>query len=89
MYCGHPQGKSKILGYILYIKKQDTLFSKFKVLYILCNKHVGLRFYFLWPCGPTRSRASSFLRFLDHTQRHTTLGRNPLDDDQLVAEIST
>ena len=24
-------------------------------------------FYFLWRCGPTRARASSFLRFLDHT----------------------
>ena len=24
-------------------------------------------------------RASSFTRFLDHTQRHTTLGRLPLD----------
>ena len=33
--------------------------------------------FFLWRCGPTRAMAS-FLRFLDHTQRRTTVGRTPL-----------
>ena len=33
----------------------------------------------LWRCGPTRAKASSFLRFLDHTQRRTTVGRTPVD----------
>jgi len=37
-------------------------------------------FCFLWRCGPTRAMASSFLRFLDHTQRRITVGRTPLDD---------
>jgi len=37
-------------------------------------------FCFLWSCGPTRAMASSFLRFLDHTQRRTTVGRTPLDE---------
>jgi hypothetical protein len=32
-----------------------------------------------WLCGLTRTMASSFLRFLDHTQRRTTVGRTPLD----------
>ena len=41
---------------------------------------------FLWRCGPMRAMASSFLRFLGHTQRRTTVGRTPLDGDQLVAE---
>jgi len=36
--------------------------------------------FFLWRCGPTRIMASSFLRFLDHTQRRTTFGRTPLDE---------
>jgi len=36
-------------------------------------------FIFPWCCDPTRARASSFLRFLDHTQRRTTFGRTPLD----------
>jgi len=35
--------------------------------------------FFLWRCSPTWARASSFLRFLDHTQRRTTVGRIPLD----------
>ena len=37
-------------------------------------------FFFLWQCGPTRAMASSFFRFLDHTQRRITLGKAPLDE---------
>ena len=37
-------------------------------------------FFFLWRCGPTRAMASSFLRFLDHTQRRITDCRTPLDE---------
>ena len=33
-----------------------------------------------WRCGPTRAMDSSFLRFLDHTQRRITVGRTPLDE---------
>jgi len=34
-----------------------------------------------WHCSPARAMASSFLmRFLDHTQRRTTIGTNPLDE---------
>ena len=36
--------------------------------------------FFLWRSGPTRAMASSFLRFLDHTQRCVTVGRTPLDE---------
>ena len=36
--------------------------------------------FFPWRCGPTRSMASSFLRFLDHTQPRITLGTTPLDE---------
>ena len=35
--------------------------------------------FFLWLCVQTRAMASSFLRFLDHTQRRITVGRIPLD----------
>ena len=34
----------------------------------------------LWRWHPTRVMTSSFLRFLDHTQRPTTVGRTPLDE---------
>ena len=37
-------------------------------------------FFFLWCCGPTRAMAFSFLKFLDHTQRPTTVGTTPLDE---------
>ena len=37
-------------------------------------------FFFLRPCDPTRVMASSFLMFLDHTQRPATVGRTPLDE---------
>ena len=37
-------------------------------------------FFFLWRCGPTWAMASSFMRFLDHTQRRITVGRTPLDE---------
>ena len=34
----------------------------------------------LWRCDPTRVMASSFLRFLDYTQRRTIVGRTSLDE---------
>ena len=37
-------------------------------------------FSFLWRFGPSLSTVSSFLRFLDHTQRCATVGRTPLDE---------
>jgi len=36
--------------------------------------------FFLWRCDPTRVMASSFLRFLDHTQRRTKVCSTPLDE---------
>ena len=48
------------------------------IYYLYCCLFVC--FCFLWRCGPTRAMASSFLRFLDHTQRRTTVGRTPLDE---------
>jgi len=30
--------------------------------------------------APERDRASSFLRFIDHTQRRSAVGRTPLDE---------
>jgi hypothetical protein len=33
-----------------------------------------------WRWAPTRTMASKFLRFLDHTQRRTAVGGTPLDE---------
>ena len=45
-----------------------------------CILHSIAFFFLLWRCDPTRVMASSFLRFLDHTQRRTTVGRTPVDE---------
>jgi len=37
-------------------------------------------FLFIWCDSPQLARSSSFTRFLDHTQRCTTIGRTPLDE---------
>jgi hypothetical protein len=37
-------------------------------------------FYLLWLCSLARSMASSFSRFLYHTQRRATVGRTPVDE---------
>ena len=43
----------------------------FSVSYAIC---------FLWRWCPTRAMTSSFLRFLDHTQRSITVSSTPLDE---------
>ena len=43
-----------------------------------CN--VITQFVCFWRDSPQWARASSFMRFLDHTQRRTTVGRTPLDE---------
>ena len=37
-------------------------------------------FFFVGAVAPRGARTSSFLKFLDHTQRRTTVGRAPLDE---------
>ena len=37
-------------------------------------------FFFFWPDSPQWAGASSFTRFLDNTQRRTTVSRIPLDE---------
>ena len=55
-------------------------FSSF-IIAVLIKLFFSFSFlFFLWRWGPTRAMVSSFLRFLDHTQRRITIGRNPLDE---------
>jgi len=50
--------------------------------YTLFTEFFGDRvcLFVFWCNSPLWARASSFTRFLDHTQRHTTVGRTPLDE---------
>jgi len=43
---------------------------------LLSFKHI----VFIWRNSLQWAMASSFTRFLDNTQRHTTVGRTPLDE---------
>jgi len=43
-------------------------------------KYTCVYFVCFWSNSPQWARASSFTRFLDHTQRHTTVGMSPLDE---------
>ena len=47
------------------------MISRLKILFLLC---------LFWRNNPQRAMASSFMRFLDHTKRHTTVCRTPLDE---------
>ena len=58
--------------------KLATWFAASKMWCIILNI---IFFFLLWRRSPTRAMASSFLmRFLDHTQRRTTVGRTTLDE---------
>jgi len=59
-----------------YSSQRLSCLSRFRYV-VLATKMVT--FFLLWRCDPTRVMASSFLRFLDHTQRRSTVGRTPLD----------
>jgi len=50
------------------------------IMKIKCYNCKAEKFFFLWRCGPTRAMSSSFMRFLDHTQRRVAVGRTSLDE---------
>ena len=65
------------------ILKQDSLIQLSIRFMRICFKKNGIivfLFCFWRNRTPQWGRASSFTRFLDHTQRHTTVGRTPLDE---------
>ena len=83
---------SALCPYVLYLILMSCLFSVIHLdtvvrlpvdhRMILSDiiQHLNCTCFFLWHCGQTRAMASSFLRFLDHTQRLITVGRTPLDE---------
>jgi len=46
---------------------------------VVLSPHVREFFFFFGVLAPQWAGYSAFTRFLDHTQRRTTIGRNPLD----------
>jgi hypothetical protein len=49
----------------------------------------NLQFFCFWRDSPQWARASSFTRFLDHTQRRTAVGMTPLDEWSACTGTST
>ena len=47
---------------------------------LVTSEDLHVTFFSFGATAPQWARASSFSRFLDHTQRHTTVGRTPLDE---------
>jgi len=64
----------------------DTYFINTLYVYIYIyihthtHTHTHTHFIFLWLCDPTWVMTYSFMRFVNHTQRRTRVGRTPLDE---------
>jgi hypothetical protein len=52
----------------------------YRSIFYWTSPHFFFFFFLLWRCDPTWVMVSSFLMFLDHTQRRTTFGRIRLDE---------
>jgi hypothetical protein len=79
----HPQapyGSYHILC-ILTVTTTVEMVWNFQVISAECNvvENGACSNFCFWRDSPQWARASSFTKFLDHTQRRTTVCRNPLD----------
>ena len=79
--------------YRLFFHANKTVKRRSKIFTYIYHKvyerlATSTSFSLLWRCGQTRARSSSFLRFLDHTQRRITTVGLLWTSDQLVAETS-
>ena len=64
----------------LSLSTHESLRTEFRVTQYCDTLPPSIYIILLWRCDPTRVMASSFLMFLDHTQRRITAGRTPLDE---------
>ena len=82
---------SKILPFMRYCGKVESDRAQMKIwnMHIACwitnatnthSEYVVCLFFVFGATALQWAMASSFLRFLDHTQRRTTVGRTPLDE---------
>jgi len=65
---------------VAYSKSITKTFSGKPVKSFNMNTHIYSSMRFFLSCVPTRTMDSSLLRFLDHTQQHTTACRTALDE---------
>jgi len=84
--------KTGAAAFILYVSQQKVcslpLKSETKYWPLQKQKHRDAVTFFFWRDSPQWARASLFARFLDYTQRRTTVGRTPLDVSSARPETS-
>jgi len=75
-YNGHitTSIKTRMTKFSIVCQESHVAVSILSVL--VCS----VQFFFIWRNSSQWARGSSFTRFLDHTQRPTTVGRNSLDE---------
>ena len=66
--------------YVYISHRTRELYLQVVLLFVFDNWLYRPTLHFLWRCGTTRAMASSFVRFLGHTQRRTIIGRTSLDE---------
>jgi hypothetical protein len=80
-------GNSNNIKFVLKIYLLGRFISQGKIRqnirnyeYTLKTINLKIRIFFFWRSDLTWALASTFMRFLDHTQRRTTVGRTPLEE---------
>ena len=58
-------------------KHQPPRTPRSSFMYLYCT--LNLHFFFLWCNSPTRAKAATFSKRIDHTEWHTTVDITPLD----------
>jgi choline dehydrogenase-like flavoprotein len=83
--CPMPRGRvlggTSTINAVIYIRGSPEDYDHWaKLGNLLLTGNVGRLFICFWCDSLQWARASSFTRFLDHTQRRTTVGRTTLDE---------
>jgi len=78
-----PRANPSSVNTLTTARNPETMLRNLNLIYDHMKQHFltpkRLPFLFL-RCDPVRGMASSFMRFLDHTRRRTTVRRTPLDE---------
>ena len=78
LFIDRPENRDS--EHVQNISNQHDVASRNTDLQQQQNQKPYMYIFFFLRCDPSRVKASSFLRFLDQTQRRTTVGRTPLDE---------
>ena len=86
MYILRWQKSPRLFSLRIFFQHSQLLqLASFSLLYTLITQGLGNQIpsffvFFFWHNSPQWVTASSFMGFIDHTQRRTTFGRTPLDE---------